>query len=66
MPKYVRGELTEEPPEELSRAAPARAGQCRRRHRATPGAEFPEHVQLEPRRVPFSGEAAVWAVARRA
>ena len=58
MPKYVRGELTEEPPEELSRAAPARASQCRRRHRATPGAEFPEHVQVEPRRVPITRPGA--------
>ena len=52
MPKYVRGEVTKEAREELSRAAPTSASQCRRRHRAIPGAEFPEHVQLEPRRVP--------------
>ena len=62
MPKHVRGELTEEAPEELSRAAPARASLCRRRHGATPGAEFPEHVQLEPRRVPIPRPGA----ARRA
>ena len=46
MPKYVRGEVTKEAREELSRAAPTSASQCRRRHRAIPGAEFPEHVQL--------------------
>ena len=62
MPKYVRGEVTKEAREELSRAAPTGASQYRRRHRATPGAEFPEHVQLEPRRVPIPRPGA----ARRA
>ena len=62
MPKYVRGEVTKEAREELSRAAPTSASQCRRRHRAIPGAEFPEHVQLEPRRVPIACPCA----ARRA
>ena len=62
MPKYVRGKVTKEAREELSRAAPTSASQCRRRHRAIPGAEFPEHVQLEPRRVPIACPCA----ARRA
>ena len=62
MPKYVRGEVTKEAREELSRAAPTSASQCRRRHRAIPGAEFPEHVQLEPRRVSIARPCA----ARRA